>query len=184
MPLQEHCSNVIWQIHCQHDPSAVSHNHQRRLSSAMGNIDSAVPRPMSHRQWHRVQNLEAWHVLPRLAIQIRGSPLTRLGELKECHSNRRPDRLRYTTTDASPILNRGEHIMTNKIIGHFIKPVKLYSWLHFLPCQYLCINLFLASQYTASSIITNQGLHVLCYTAPALTACHFFLIFVYCLCAI
>jgi hypothetical protein len=166
MPLQEHCSNFIWQIHCQHDPSAVSHNHQRGLSSATGNIGSAVPRSMSHRQWHHVQNLEAWHVLPWLAIQIRGSPLTRLGELKECHSN------------------RCEHIMTNKIIGHFIKPVKLYLWLHFLPCQYLCINLFLAGQYTASSIITNQGLHVLCYTAPALTACHFFLIFVYCLCAI
>jgi hypothetical protein len=36
-------------------------------------------------------------------------------------------RLRYTATNTLPILNQGERIITNKIMGHFVEPAKSYS---------------------------------------------------------
>jgi hypothetical protein len=45
--------------------------------------------------------------------------------LKEYQSNQQPDF--RALLPASPILNRGERVVTNKIMGHFIDSAKLYS---------------------------------------------------------
>jgi hypothetical protein len=44
--------------------------------------------------------------------------------LRECHYNRQLDS--GTLLPTSPILNRGERVVTNKIMGHFIEPPKSY----------------------------------------------------------
>jgi hypothetical protein len=46
-------------------------------------------------------------------------------ELKEYHTNWRPDL--DTLLSALPILNRGEHVVSNKIMEHFIESAKSYS---------------------------------------------------------
>jgi hypothetical protein len=45
--------------------------------------------------------------------------------LKEYHSNQQPDL--GTLLLASPILNQGKRIVTNKIMGYFIESAKSYS---------------------------------------------------------
>jgi hypothetical protein len=103
--------------------------------------------------------------------RLGGSPLIRLGGLRSTTSTDNPT---WVHGHWSLILNRGEHIITNKIMGHFIEPAKSYLYPYFLTSQYLSLNLFFTDQYTTSCIITSWGLHVSCYTAPILTSCQFF----------
>jgi hypothetical protein len=45
--------------------------------------------------------------------------------LEEYHFNQQRDS--GTPLPALPVLNRGERVATNKIMGHFIEPAKSYS---------------------------------------------------------
>jgi hypothetical protein len=60
---------------------------------------------------------------------------TRASQLLITHINQGTNHL------VSQLITSRERIITNKIMGHFIKSAKSYSSQHFLPSQYLCLDL-------------------------------------------
>jgi hypothetical protein len=111
----------------QHDSATTSHHSQRHLGSVIASMT---------RQWHHATTnvasitlLLAW--LRDLACTFLTSNLTQrftadqaMG-LKEYHSNRQLDS--GTLLPTSPTSTRGEHVVTNNIMGHFVETDMSYS---------------------------------------------------------
>jgi hypothetical protein len=95
------------QRHRQHNLAVTSRHCQHWLGSAITSMTQGLnayfPDQLFDSKVHYRSGSKAWGV----SLQ----PTTRLG---------------YTATDASPILNRGERIITNKIMGYFVELAKSY----------------------------------------------------------
>jgi hypothetical protein len=108
LAVTSHHGQVASMIPCWHDSTATSRRCQHWLSNAI----TSMTRGLGAYFLNHPSDSEVYY---RSCSRAWGVPLqskTWLG---------------YTTTNASPILNRGERIITNKIMGHFIKPAKSYS---------------------------------------------------------